>query len=27
VHAIDAFHERSEPLTCLGCHRNVGHLH
>jgi cytochrome c nitrite reductase small subunit len=27
VHAIDAFPRRDQPLLCVSCHRNVGHLH
>lgn len=27
VHAIDRLPRRGEPLGCVNCHRNVGHLH
>ena len=27
VHAIDTFQGPRGPLSCVGCHRNVGHLH
>jgi cytochrome c nitrite reductase small subunit len=27
VHAIDTFPRRGGELACVGCHRNVGHLH
>lgn len=27
VHAIDAITKRGSPLSCVSCHRDVGHLH
>ncbi len=27
VEAIDAMHEKGQELSCIGCHRSVGHLH
>jgi len=27
VNAIDGGHPRDEALSCVGCHRSVGHLH
>jgi cytochrome c nitrite reductase small subunit len=27
VHAIDTIPRRGEALSCVSCHRNVGHLH
>ena len=27
VDAIDRFHDPGRELSCIGCHRNVGHLH
>ena len=27
VDAIDRFHDKGRELSCIACHRNVGHLH